>query len=550
MLRTCFTRSLLYSVFWCCAGSFATVTIDEVRTRFSDLKGIAESSDPSVVNRFELLLSIFNDQTITDAIQSYNLKSILTHLGIEHCDKDDSCLTELLSRIDELGNPAVPTGYQGSPVGFATVHSILNRITKFVIDGVIQNGIGAPSDTSLIDGNTLWSRLNWVLDQVQNLEGTAEQESLKKILGFHGDDFSTEPYTVSSLWRLIQRCLDGTLCLVNVDLIATKEDENLIAGVLNLNQILNSLCNSIYINADAATILISASSLLTTSRYIYNLLVDYVNDVQIASPNLDINTLDSALSQANSAINSVKSAPVELTQIVRQAMYEWPRLLARVMAATNDRIKSNYVGLPVLSGMTLMNTLYNICRVVHVDPILKKLGRNLDAPVTTVLSKINKICIESGPSAADYKVNTLMLLYYLLDAYPIIGELEGPDSTPFFSYLDEKVGSAAAIRQESLQQPEPGQQPEPESEPEQTDPEQTEPEQTDPEQTDPEQTEPEQTEPEQTDPEQTDPEQTDPEQTDPEQTDPEQTDPEQTDPEQTDPEQTDPEQTDPEQTDP
>jgi hypothetical protein len=333
----------------------------------------------------------------------------------------------------------VPVGYQGSPVGLTTVHSMLNRITKFVIDGVIQNRIGAPSDTALIDGNTLWSQLNWVLNWVQDPERAAERESFKKILGFHGDNFSTESYTVSSLWRLIQRCLDGTLYLMNQELITSLI--NYVGPSSGLGAAMTSLCNSITEE--------NANALLTKSQSLYNLLAECIRTtVTVALPEgpdsdpvpASITLLEGLLTKANEAIAAVCASPVELAEIVRQAMYEWLRLLDRANT-DNARIRANYVGLEVRSGATLINTLYNICRVVHVDPILKKLGRNLDAPATTILGKVSEIGAESTTSTANYKVNTLTLLYYLLDAYPVIGELNTTGGSPFFSYLNGVVGT-------------------------------------------------------------------------------------------------------------
>ncbi|MDR0631458.1 MAG: hypothetical protein LBF66_02730 [Holosporales bacterium] len=441
-----FTRVLLCQTFLCVAANFSTTNLVSVQARLAELKTLAQthaSADASVAERFQTLINIFSDDAITASIQPYKLDAIMARLGASECTNNDFCLTELLQTT-----PIAPViGFRGNPTGYANIHSVLNQIAKYVMESAVQNTIGAPSDTSIINGISLWSRFNWVLEQVQGVTNAGEQEAYQKVLGLKDDDSSTDPYTVSALWKLIQRCIEGTVCLIDAELIKnlieSRTESNVTGGLAKLDLDLNSLCDAFDKDKDTTVIQAAAAQLLTTSTGLYQMLANRVTDtVTIASPDPSVSALIPGilLSQATAAIGLVPSAPVELTEIVRQSLYQWPRLMSESLGGS-DAIRAIYVGNNVLSGVTLINTLHNVQRAVYLDPILRKLGRNLSAPSTTVLGKIKAICDSSDALPGDFKVNTVMLLYKLLDTYPVIGELEQSASTPFYTYLNEKVGN-------------------------------------------------------------------------------------------------------------
>jgi hypothetical protein len=430
-----------------CSEGVASTLVD-VKDRLTSLRGEATSKGlTQISDKIDKILAILTPEpdSVSDLavgnLATYKLNYIMRILGTGD-DGTSISITNLLAEA------APPVGHPGEYTGNATLHSCLNSVIDLMTESFIQIKFDEPLNHPLQDGNTLWSRLNWtttrlhedivtLTDLGDRAADITKVNNVLAITGSSADNYSTDPYTVASLWQLIQTTRTEIAGLMDVNLVAI-----LLNTLDTLDTQVTTLCSnvtlanvsdgsSLYTDALAA-VLTSAQEIFQTSTAMYRSMEGAVHSLTVDTGTVDLYA--GLVTHTNTTISSLSSGdPVNIGRIVHQVMYIFPQLMQAIQA---DPPELSLVGKYISAGLNLHNCLHNVLKVIHVDPILKKIGRTLD--LASPVSLLGQINAKGTPTA--YSADTLMLLYHLLDNYPVIGELDSGGSTPFYQYLNGVIG--------------------------------------------------------------------------------------------------------------
>lgn len=334
------------------------------------------------------------------------------------------------------------------------------------------------------DGETLKKKVDEVEKKILILKYGSQ---LKSDLGVYDDPYSIDPYTVCSFLHLIQSCLRGTVSLIDkvslIGQISQEGNDNSLSLIDQYNKIKETTekLKLAVINLDkneaeslSSTISLLSKTLLADFNDFYAILLDKIVVLSDAKgpfapyndenkPNLFNETYEATCAFLKGLKENKKN--LDLASIVRNATYIWPMLLREVTGSEPKSIeKEVFTGKYIQPGLTLMNCLHDIQKVMFIDSLLLKMGRDLEtAPSSSLLGKIRNVDEKFKTSddsheekKATFDVETLMLFYNLLEKCPAIGQEKLPVSEEsvskelteneeqpitFATYLAEKIGS-------------------------------------------------------------------------------------------------------------
>lgn len=437
-------------------GSYTDVALQNGRSMWSQLKWILEEFDLQLQNQtLEQTLQgwcqvgleqlQFDAQSILNAPENSALQTTMTGLvqwAAAGSDQFDMLFMNFKNANPKLGTYssysdliAAFTTYQwlqsfeNNEASHTEVPSLVEKLQKTHIDSTeIQN--------SLKKIQTLAS-----FHSSPDSTGGKALKAWLSHLGTADDVDSRQPFTVCSQIHKLQSDLHGCVSLFTADRITslTTQYQSLTSALKTLQTATLAYLEGVGLlptDEEPQGISSQISAMLTSLQEIVK------TDIVSLTPSINtISTLPTAVLTQFSNISSVVTAisdQVSLADFIRTATHTWPLVAERVTSATNQVVKSVYTGQYVQPGLTLVNCLENLYKIVFLDPTLHCLGKSeLNSHSSTLLGKIAQ---QNPPLDASIQ-NTLVLLSRMFEQTPSLAFEVDSASTPLHQVLSTALGS-------------------------------------------------------------------------------------------------------------
>ncbi|MDR0625383.1 MAG: hypothetical protein LBF72_02970 [Holosporales bacterium] len=347
------------------------------RDKFTRIRDILSEININYKDKFssyrrEQIYKILNEDKLSDSGPDYSIRELLKQTGA--------------------------LGFDGSPIGLATVNSRLNEICNLLIRSLVTDSVGETTDVSLKDGFTIFSKLNYIRKELENslIAGDSELDSLNEPIHDRLEDLEN----LSSLLTFIKWQLFGTAyMLTKDDIFGWDRTEN--NTIMHLNGIIDEISE---MDAKLKTLSGTIASDDTTSetdKYatlqnhiyaIYNILVPHikasvtglsVEDLNVHEDTvINVFKIGTQLNDVKALVGNLNTSALplhDLSGIARSANYLFPLIKSKINTTNQTNWDKILVGGFAQQGLTLMNCLHNIRK-----DFLAEITATGGADVTTV----------------------------------------------------------------------------------------------------------------------------------------------------------------------
>ncbi|MDR3285450.1 MAG: hypothetical protein LBS83_02065 [Holosporales bacterium] len=343
-------------------------------------------TDTAIREKIERIKEILDDTISTDNTISEYRRNNMYEILFGGVDTSSSSVSSLLSSVTSYG-------FEGSPIGMATVHSRLNEVLDLIVRSLITDTIGDSSDTALQDGSTIWSKYNFGRDLTYSTDlstYSTSNEPFPSFLNFIKNQILglasiIDLSTLTNIKVGIEEIFTGDFSIIST--IKLKTIYNYLLALTK-----SGICNTFN---DAS---LDPSGPLRQDGPLNNLIAP--DDGTNSDPT---NTGYSIEDQHNNTVNMINikivndnSDLISLSNILRSANYIFPLIINRVIqVGVSDEEKKILIGKYVQPGLTLMNCLHDIRKEIYVKP------KTTDLAVINFLKKYPAIGLISYESSSN-----------------------------------------------------------------------------------------------------------------------------------------------------